>query len=178
MCNLRKSPIYHTVKKHKRMGVWVESFERGRGQSHKRKSKVVRPHRLNYSDAEAVIDIWVRNMPQQDNPEYIYHTTFSELGPIKREGLVPFGEQTFPGYGKSLIYWSPDLNAARYWSEMGFWRMYDRGTITEPTLLRARREGVPNLRTTIRKDELASSSIPPSALEFWDLQSHVWRKLT
>jgi len=55
---------------------------------------------------------------------------------------------------------------------------YDRGTITEPTLLRARREGVPGLRTTTRKDELASSSIPPSVLEFWDLQSRVWRKLT
>ena len=124
---MRKPPIHHTVKRHKRGGKWIESFDRGKGQPRKQRSKVVRKHRLNYSDAEALITSWVQKMPQQDIQEYVYHTTFSDLGSIKRDGLVPFGGQTFPGYGKSVVYWSPDLNAARYWSEMGFWRMYDRG---------------------------------------------------
>ena len=51
---MRKSPIYHTVKRHKRNGKWVESFKRGSGKSYtRRKKKVVgySPQRLQISPA-------------------------------------------------------------------------------------------------------------------------------
>lgn len=39
---MRKSPVRHTVKKHKREGNWIESFERGTGARRlKRKSRIV-----------------------------------------------------------------------------------------------------------------------------------------
>ncbi len=173
----RRSPIRHIVKRHKRQGKWIGSFKRGRGQLHKQNSKVVGQSHSKYSDAETVIIDWVRKMPYQDDPEYIYHTTFSDLDPIRDRGLIPVGDKTFPGYGKFLVYWSPDLNTAKYWSEMGFWRMYDQGTITEPILLRGKRNDIPNLKTTVRKDELTSSSVPALVLEVWDSDNRTWRGL-
>lgn len=38
---MRKPPIRHSVKRYKRQGRWVESFERGRGRKPQRSSKVV-----------------------------------------------------------------------------------------------------------------------------------------
>lgn len=173
----RKSPYRHTVKRHKRRGKWIGSFKRGRGQFHKQNSKVVGQLHSKYSDAETVIIDWVRKMPYQDNPEYIYHTTFSDLGSIRDKGLIPVGDKTFPGYGKSLVYWSPNLSAAKYWSSMGFWRKYDQGTVIEPILLRAMRKKIPSLKVT-RKDELTSSHVPASVLEVWDSHDSVWRRLS
>lgn len=37
----RKSPIHHTVKRHKRQGKWVGSFERGSGKKQSRRKVVV-----------------------------------------------------------------------------------------------------------------------------------------
>ena len=39
---MRRTPIRHTVRRHKRMGKWVDSFERGHGVRTQRKSRVVR----------------------------------------------------------------------------------------------------------------------------------------
>lgn len=38
---MRKSPTHHTVKRHKRQGQWIESFERGSGKRSQRLSRVV-----------------------------------------------------------------------------------------------------------------------------------------
>lgn len=38
---VRKSPVHHSVKNHKRRGKWVSSFERGKGQRSQRSRKVV-----------------------------------------------------------------------------------------------------------------------------------------
>jgi len=173
----RKTPVRHTVRSHKRNGKPVRSFERGSGQPHKRSGKVVGQSCLKYSDAETVIIDWVRKMPQRENEKYIYHTTFSDLDSIRYRGLIPVGGKIFPGYGESYVYWSPDLGAAKYWSEMGFWRMYDQGIITKPILLRAKRNNIPSLKTTVRKDELISSSVSASVLETWDTNNSVWREI-
>lgn len=44
----RKSPVHHTVKRHKRRGKWIDSFERGKGQdSQGSRRKVVGTRSLN-----------------------------------------------------------------------------------------------------------------------------------
>ncbi len=46
----RKTPIRHTVKRHKHMGKWVEPFERGKGVSRTRVGKVVRSKFIDPED--------------------------------------------------------------------------------------------------------------------------------
>jgi len=48
---MRRSPTYHTVKRHKRGGKWVDSFERGKGQKPQRSKKVV-GHSIILNDSD------------------------------------------------------------------------------------------------------------------------------
>jgi len=130
-----------------------------------------------YMLAEKQINNWISKMPKEDNQEYVYHTTFSDLDSIKDKGLIINTEKTFEGYGVDKIYLAPDLDAVRYWSEMGFWRNYDKGNISEPKILRVKKTDVSGLSPSIRRDEITSGEIEPKHLEKWCPDTQRWERI-
>jgi len=72
MVQKRKSPIRHIVKKHKRRGKWIESFERGSGTQQRR----IKKRAVGYTDSAEELSLVIRDLLKDygelgKSPEYI-----------------------------------------------------------------------------------------------------------
>lgn len=81
----RRSPVRHRVRRHKRLGKWIDSFERGSGTKRlKRKSRVVTlgPEKLKIPTRKLIDSQFDKSKPEDksmDGKENIRITDFKEI---------------------------------------------------------------------------------------------------